>query len=188
MERPSSVTLNGAEAEIDTLEKALHECLDLCNTLAAISSSTHRGRIFSRCGTGDEHETAWEYCWELCQTLYDELPEERDALLRACWELAEMLFSLRQNEIESKAAYKNLLESVLEACSKLCGLFLERWNRLRFKRAAVHSVGLPRSPTKFEDTLASPPNISNVPVFGTKDSFDAVAKWLNTTPTPLLHF
>ncbi len=61
----------------------------------------------------------------------NELAEETDALLRACWGLAEMLFSLRQNKREGKAADEELLGSAVQACWELCDLFREGWTQVR---------------------------------------------------------
>ncbi|KAK5005160.1 hypothetical protein LTR16_006122, partial [Cryomyces antarcticus] len=56
---------------------------------------------------------------------------EADALLRACWSLAEMLFSLRQNTRDGKAADEELLGSAVQACWELCDLFREGWTQIR---------------------------------------------------------
>lgn len=64
----------------------------------------------------------------------NELAEETDALLRACWSLAEMLFSLRQNQREGKAADEELLGSAVQACWELCDLFREGWTQVRPER------------------------------------------------------
>lgn len=59
------------------------------------------------------------------------LPQETDALLRACWQLAEMLFNLRQNSREGKQADEELLGSAVQACWELCDLFREGWTQIR---------------------------------------------------------
>lgn len=60
-----------------------------------------------------------------------ELAEETDSLLRACWSLAEMLFSLRQNSRDGKAADEELLGSAVQACWELCDIFREGWTQVR---------------------------------------------------------
>lgn len=56
---------------------------------------------------------------------------DTDSLLGACWSLAEMLFSLRQNKREGKAADEELLGSAVQACWELCDLFREGWTQVR---------------------------------------------------------
>ena len=76
------------------------------------------------------------------------LAEETDSLLRACWSLAEMLFSLRQNKRDEKAADEELLGSAVQACWELCDLFREGWTQVRPDR------GTPRpSQTSFSQTF-----------------------------------
>ena len=60
-----------------------------------------------------------------------DLARETDSLLEACWSLAEMLFSLRQNKREGKAADEELLGSAVQACWELCDLFREGWTQIR---------------------------------------------------------
>ncbi|KAF2813099.1 uncharacterized protein BDZ99DRAFT_473817 [Mytilinidion resinicola] len=62
------------------------------------------------------------------------LPEETDALLRACWSLAEMLFSIRQNTRDGKPADEEILGSAIQACWELCDLFREGWTQIRPER------------------------------------------------------
>ncbi|KAI1811770.1 hypothetical protein GGS20DRAFT_76904 [Poronia punctata] len=57
--------------------------------------------------------------------------EETNSLLRACWSLAEMLFSLRQNKRDGKAADEELLGSAVQACWELCDIFREGWTQIR---------------------------------------------------------
>jgi hypothetical protein len=88
----------------------------------------------------------------------NELAEETDALLRACWGLAEMLFSLRQNKREGKAADEELLGSAVQACWELCDLFREGWTQVRPER------GTPRpSQTTFtqpSDQISRPSHVN----------------------------
>ena len=82
-------------------------------------------------------ERTLDFYITLCHRLMkqrNELAEETDALLRACWALAEMLFSLRQNKREGKAADEELLGSAVQACWELCDLFREGWTQVRPER------------------------------------------------------
>ncbi|SPO02342.1 uncharacterized protein DNG_05015 [Cephalotrichum gorgonifer] len=60
-----------------------------------------------------------------------QLPEDTDSLLRACWALAEMLFSLRQNKRDGRAADEELLGSAVQACWELCDIFREGCSSVR---------------------------------------------------------
>ena len=95
-------------------------------------------------------ERTLDFYITLCHRLMkqrNELAEETDALLRACWSLAEMLFSLRQNKREGKAADEELLGSAVQACWELCDLFREGWTQVRPER------GTPRPHQQtFKDT------------------------------------
>ena len=96
-------------------------------------------------------ERTLDFYITLCHRLMkqrNELAEETDALLRACWSLAEMLFSLRQNKREEKAADEELLGSAVQACWELCDLFREGWTQVRPER------GTPR-PSQTTFTQAS---------------------------------
>ena len=62
------------------------------------------------------------------------LPEETDALLRACWALAEMLFNLRQSSREGRSPDEELLGSAVQSCWELCDLFREGWTQIRPER------------------------------------------------------
>ncbi|RDL33080.1 Uncharacterized protein BP5553_08519 [Venustampulla echinocandica] len=82
-------------------------------------------------------ERTLDFYITLCHRLMkqrNELAEETDALLRACWSLAEMLFSLRQNKRDGKAADEELLGSAVQACWELCDLFREGWTQVRPER------------------------------------------------------
>lgn len=79
-------------------------------------------------------ERTLDFYITLCHRLMKQrtrLAEETDSLLRACWSLAEMLFSLRQNRREGKAADEELLGSAVQACWDLCDLFREGWTQVR---------------------------------------------------------
>ncbi|KAI1324822.1 hypothetical protein F5Y16DRAFT_423568 [Xylariaceae sp. FL0255] len=92
-------------------------------------------------------ERTLDFYITLCHRLMKqrgEVEEETDALLRACWSLAEMLFSLRQNQRDGKAADEELLGSAVQACWELCDIFREGWTQIRPDR------GTPRpSQTRF---------------------------------------
>ena len=79
-------------------------------------------------------ERTLDFYITLCHRLMkqrSELARETDSLLEACWSLAEMLFSLRQNKREGKAADEELLGSAVQACWELCDLFREGWTQIR---------------------------------------------------------
>ncbi|KAF2091012.1 hypothetical protein K490DRAFT_34916 [Saccharata proteae CBS 121410] len=79
-------------------------------------------------------ERTLDFYLTLCHRLMKQrtsLPQETDALLRACWSLAEMLFTLRQNSRDGKAADEELLGSAVQACWELCDLFREGWTQIR---------------------------------------------------------
>jgi len=79
-------------------------------------------------------ERTLDFYITLCHRLMkqrSELAEETDSLLRSCWALAEMLFSLRQNKRDGKAADEELLGSAVQACWELCDIFREGWTQIR---------------------------------------------------------
>ncbi|KAE8451169.1 hypothetical protein EG329_004841 [Mollisiaceae sp. DMI_Dod_QoI] len=158
-------------------------------------------------------ERTLDFYITLCHRLMkqrNELAEETDALLRACWGLAEMLFSLRQNKREGKAADEELLGSAVQACWELCDLFREGWTQISDQMSrSSHShtakgslASLPENPehpehartryapetptTEFEDTPISPedhsPNIPNILVLGTEGN-RSLNRWSSTTST-----
>src|ERR1700759_1407785 len=59
------------------------------------------------------------------------MPERTDSLPRAGGNPAEMLFSLRQNNRDSKPPDEELLGSAVQACWELCDLFREGWRQVR---------------------------------------------------------
>ncbi|KAF2494072.1 hypothetical protein BU16DRAFT_63959 [Lophium mytilinum] len=82
-------------------------------------------------------ERTLDFYLTLCHRLMKQrtsLPEETDALLRACWSLAEMLFSIRQNTRDGKPADEEILGSAIQACWELCDLFREGWTQIRPER------------------------------------------------------
>lgn len=79
-------------------------------------------------------ERTLDFYVTLCHRLMKQrtsLPQETDALLRACWSLAEMLFNIRQNSREGKSPDEELLGSAVQACWELCDLFREGWTQIR---------------------------------------------------------
>ena len=79
-------------------------------------------------------ERTLDFYITLCHRLMKQrtsLPQETDALLRACWSLAEMLFNLRQSTREGKNPDEELLGSAVQACWELCDLFREGWTQIR---------------------------------------------------------
>ncbi|KAI7518347.1 hypothetical protein KC316_g20463, partial [Hortaea werneckii] len=105
------------------------------------------------------NERTLDFYITMCHRLMKQrtsLPQETDALLRACWSLAEMLFNLRQSTREGTAADEELLGSAVQACWELCDLFREGWTQIRPER------GTPRpSQTTFQST-SSPQNPFNL--------------------------
>ena len=84
------------------------------------------------------NERTLDFYITLCHRLVKlptSLPQETDALLRACWSLAEMLFSLRQSSREGGSADEELLGSAVQACWDLCDLFREGWAQIRPERS-----------------------------------------------------
>ena len=84
------------------------------------------------------NERTLDFYITMCHRLMKQrtsLPQETDALLRACWSLAEMLFNLRQSTKDGKTADEELLGSAVQACWDLCDLFREGWTQIRPDRA-----------------------------------------------------
>jgi len=80
------------------------------------------------------NERTLDFYITLCHRLMKQrtsLPQETDALLRACWSLAEMLFNLRQSSREGRTPDEELLGSAIQACWDLCDLFREGWTQIR---------------------------------------------------------
>lgn len=92
------------ETEIQSLQLALKECWELCNTLASLSTH-HRERVFSRSGTPDGYEKAWKCCWKLCQRLYNNRDETDESFnvklnLDLCRDFCQALFDVRTRRDE----------------------------------------------------------------------------------------
>jgi hypothetical protein len=137
-------------------------------------------------------ERTLDFYITLCHRLMkqrNELAEETDALLRACWALAEMLFSLRQNKREGKAADEELLGSAVQACWELCDLFREGWTQVRPERGTPRPHQQTFKETKESTsrvTLAShAKNSSNLPSLPENPEHPdhARTRYLPETPT-----
>ncbi|KAF6837750.1 hypothetical protein CPLU01_02859 [Colletotrichum plurivorum] len=79
-------------------------------------------------------ERTLDFYITLCHRLMkqrSELADETDSLLKACWSLAEMLFSLRQNQLDGRAPDEELLGSAVQSCWDLCDLFRDGWTQIR---------------------------------------------------------
>jgi hypothetical protein len=105
------------------------------------------------------NERTLDFYITMCHRLMKQrtsLPQETDALLRACWNLAEMLFNLRQSTKEGKLPDEELLGSAVQACWELCDLFREGWTQIRPDR------GTPRpSQTTFTNSFSSQASYSS---------------------------
>ncbi|EMC98579.1 hypothetical protein BAUCODRAFT_374564 [Baudoinia panamericana UAMH 10762] len=106
------------------------------------------------------NERTLDFYITLCHRLMKQrtsLPQETDALLRACWSLAEMLFNLRQSNKEGKAPDEELLGSAVQSCWELCDLFREGWTQIRPER------GTPRPSQVTFKTNSFPPTQQQLP-------------------------
>ncbi|TKA75414.1 hypothetical protein B0A49_02638, partial [Cryomyces minteri] len=74
-------------------------------------------------------KTALAECWTLCNTLAGLSSIHRERMFSFSGK--EMLFSLRQNTRDGKAADEELLGSAVQACWELCDLFREGWTQIR---------------------------------------------------------
>lgn len=140
------------------------------------------------------NERTLDFYITLCHRLMKQrtsLPQETDALLRACWSLAEMLFNLRQNNREGKNSDEELLGSAVQACWELCDLFREGWTQIRPDR------GTPRpSQVTFQDSFSrqsaasksvgsQPPTRSNSSLSSRKYHDAPAAPIVPETPTTI---
>ncbi|KAK4551846.1 hypothetical protein LTR86_010842 [Recurvomyces mirabilis] len=107
------------------------------------------------------NERTLDFYITMCHRLMKQrtsLPQETDALLRACWSLAEMLFNLRQNNREGKSSDEELLGSAVQACWELCDLFRDGWTQIRPDR------GTPRpSQVTFQNTFPKQTSFKSPP-------------------------
>lgn len=123
-------------------------------------------------------ERTLDFYLTMCHRLMKQrtaLPEETDALLRACWSLAEMLFSLRQNNRDKKPVDEELLGSAVQACWELCDLFREGWTQIRPERGTPRPVQrvFPGTGMYQQEGTRSRPN-SSLSVEGTFHSANSV--------------
>lgn len=127
-------------------------------------------------------ERTLDFYITLCHRLMKQrtsLPQETDALLRACWNLAEMLFNLRQSNIEGKSPDEELLGSAIQACWELCDLFREGWTQIRPDR------GTPRpSQTSFPTHYSSVNSTSRPSVTRSTSSLSNNRSYEAAIPSP----
>ncbi|GAB7366109.1 hypothetical protein MBLNU230_g7671t1 [Neophaeotheca triangularis] len=119
------------------------------------------------------NERTLDFYITLCHRLMKQrtsLPQETDALLRACWSLAEMLFNIRQNTRDGKSADEELLGSAVQACWELCDLFREGWTQIRPDRGTprpsqtsfpLHAISLATSGSVRSENARSNSSLSN---------------------------
>ncbi|KAI7263622.1 hypothetical protein KC345_g9057, partial [Hortaea werneckii] len=118
------------------------------------------------------NERTLDFYITMCHRLMKQrtsLPQETDALLRACWSLAEMLFNLRQSTREGTAADEELLGSAVQACWELCDLFREGWTQIRPERGTprpsqttFHSTSPPQNPFNLSSNRSEPRSNSSM--------------------------
>jgi hypothetical protein len=135
-------------------------------------------------------ERTLDFYLTMCHRLMKQrtsLPEETDALLRACWSLAEMLFSLRQNNRDHKPVDEELLGSAVQACWELCDLFREGWTQVRPERGTPRPVQrniFPTGPLPGVQGPTSRPS-SSLSVEGTFHSAKSINTMNPETPTTI---
>ena len=95
--------------------------------------NTHLYNTHDRALPDAFNERTLEFYITMCHRLMKQrtsLPQETDALLRACWALAENLFTLRQSSHDGKSTDdEELLSSAVQSCWELCDLFREGWTQ-----------------------------------------------------------
>ncbi|QIW97480.1 hypothetical protein AMS68_002998 [Peltaster fructicola] len=144
------------ENHTDQVVQTLELCRDFCQSLfevrqrgdAASDSvlrvsfelNNHLYNTHDRTLPDAFSERTLDFYITLCHRLTKQrtsLPQEIDALLRACWNLAEMLFNLRQSRREGRAPDEEQLGSAVQACWDLCDLFREGWSQIRPDRGTT---------------------------------------------------
>jgi hypothetical protein len=105
--------------ELDTLEKALKESWTLCNTMAGLSPFC-RKIIFSCSGTSDAHEKAWEYCWKLCDNLYESRYGDIECCIKLTLDLRRFCQSLFDVLQIQEDAIHEALRASFEVNNQLC--------------------------------------------------------------------
>jgi hypothetical protein len=137
------------------------------------------------------NERTLDFYITLCHRLVKlptSLPQETDALLRACWSLAEMLFSLRQSTRDGRSPDEELLGSAVQSCWDLCDLFREGWAQIRPERSTprpsqttfpFHSSKTSHGSTRGSNTERSSSSLSN------RQYHDAAASLPPETPTTI---
>ena len=137
-------------------------------------------------------ERTLDFYLTMCHRLMKQrtsLPEETDALLRACWTLAELLFSLRQNNRDSRPMDEELLGSTVQACWDLGDLFREGWAQIRPERGTPKPTKTSFQPNPFPSNLSqstsSRPESSASGTFHSVNSFPAPNSFPPETPTTI---
>jgi hypothetical protein len=137
------------------------------------------------------NERTLDFYITLCHRLVKlptSLPQETDALLRACWSLAEMLFSLRQSTRDGRSPDEELLGSAVQSCWDLCDLFREGWAQIRPERSTprpsqttfpFHSSKASHGSTRGSNTERSTSSLSS------RQYHDAAASLPPETPTTI---
>ncbi|KIW08627.1 uncharacterized protein PV09_00583 [Verruconis gallopava] len=131
-------------------------------------------------------ERTLDFYLTMCHRLMKQrtsLPEETDALLRACWTLAELLFSLRQNNRDSRAVDEELLGSAVQACWDLCDLFREGWTQIRPERGTPRPTKTTFQPNPFPSNLSQ--STSSRPESSASGTFHSVDSFPPETPTTI---
>lgn len=94
-DRETTQSAASSELEVTALKAALAGCWSLCNTLANLSQ-IHQER--SNWDTGAKDKT-WEYCWRLCQELYNsqdcDYASQINPVLDLCRDFCQTLFNGR---------------------------------------------------------------------------------------------
>jgi hypothetical protein len=131
-------------------------------------------------------ERTLDFYLTMCHRLMKQqtsLPEETDALLRACWSLAELLFSLRQNNRDNRPIDEELLSSAVQACWDLCDLFREGWTHLRPERGTPRPTKTTFQPNPFPSNLSQSTN--SRPESSASGTFHSVNSFPPETPTTI---
>jgi hypothetical protein len=131
-------------------------------------------------------ERTLDFYLTMCHRLMKQrtsLPDETDALLRACWTLAELLFSLRQNNRDNRPIDEELLGSAVQACWDLCDLFREGWNQMRPERGTPRPTKTTFQPNPFPSSLSQA--TSSRPESSASGTFHSVNSFPPETPTTI---
>lgn len=130
-------------------------------------------------------ERTLDFYITLCHRLMKQrtsLPQETDALLRACWNLAEMLFNLRQSRREGRTPDEEQLGSAVQACWELCDLFREGWSQVRPDRGTPKPTQISFSSHATSSTRSTERSNSSL---SDRQYVDATAGPVPETPTTI---